>query len=473
MASAEQSRESSAHLLQSRSQLTTPLLAPAEQDRDDISSIHSDGQPPGATAGIAGSIFNLSAATLGAGALSLPYAVSLVGVRLALVMLAVAVAGAFLSIELLVGALEAARCHTYELVTKKRLGARAAVCVEAAILAFCLGTCVAYTIALGDILDALLVRPQLLPEWAPHTRAQLMVTVWALVLLPISLPHSLAALQSATFLGTLALCVLVGTIVAHAARAAAHAEPQPPAPSHAAPTPRSLLSQVSDLASALSIIMFAFTCQVNVPEVYTELRNRSRRRMRTVTAGALATALVLYVLIGLAAYSEFGALTKADVLRNYDVWAADGHDRDMVPAYALMAATIVVAYPFNVFPARQTIFTALGLSEEERAASSEHQLRCTASGLGALHVLVTITLTGLSLLAALYIPGINVVFQLLGGTASALVCFCVPGLLALRSELPLLATTSGRLAVFALVIGGAVAGTVSTAVTVVGLFSPG
>lgn len=430
-----------------------PLLSRAEQDGDDLLSARGGGQPAAPTAGMAGSIFNLSAATLGAGTLSLPYAVSLVGVRLALILIAVAVAAAFLSVELLVGALDAARCHTYELVTRKRLGARAAVGVELAILAFCVGTCVAYTIALGDILEALLVRPGLLPAWAPHTREQLMVCAWALLLLPISLPRSLAALQGATCFGTLALCVLVGTVCAHAARAAERGQPRAPPP-----PPRALLGQTSDLASALSIIMFAFTCQVNVPEVYAELRGRSRARMRTVTCGALATALALYVLIGLAAFSEFGGATKPDVLQNYNVWAADGKDREMLPAYALMAATIVVAYPFNVFPARQTIFAALG--HAERAAER-----------GALHFAVTLGLTGASLLAALFVPGINVVFQLLGGTASALVCFCVPGLLALRSEPPLLASAHSRLTVYALVGGGATAGAVSTAVTVAGLIS--
>ncbi|KAG8465378.1 hypothetical protein KFE25_002685 [Diacronema lutheri] len=462
----EESPEGSA-LLCSTSQLTTPLLTPADQQRG-VSSEHADERPV-ATAGIAGSIFNLSAATLGAGALSLPYAVSLIGVRLALVLLGIAVAGAFLSIELLVDSLDAARCATYELVTAKRLGRRAAACVEAAILAFCVGTCVAYTIALGDILDALLVKPQFLPAWAPRTRSQLMVGAWALVLLPISLPRSLAALQGATFLGTLALCVLVGTVCAHAIRAAGATAPHAPAPPlgppPATPPPPSAMGEAANVARALSIIMFAFTCQVNVPEVYAELRQRSKARMRRVAAGALSIALTLYVLIGVAAFSEFGAHTRADVLGNYLVWAADGHDRDMLPAYALMGATIVVAYPFNVFPARQTLLTALGYAERAPADAPR-----AAVGRGALHVVLTLAITGAALLAALFVPGINVVFQLLGGTASALVCFCVPGLLALRSELPLLASVGGRAAVYALVAGGAVVGAVSTAVTVAGFF---
>ncbi|KAJ1638940.1 transmembrane amino acid transporter protein-domain-containing protein [Pavlovales sp. CCMP2436] len=445
-------------MLRSSSQLSMPLLPVAEGD------VRGPRAPAThATAGLLGSVFNLCAATLGAGALSLPYAVSLVGVRLALALLAVAVVGAFLSIELLVAALDSAGCSTYEAVTRKRLGARAAALVEVAILAFCVGTCVAYTIALGDILDQLLAKPKLLPSWAPHTRTQLTIAAWALLLLPISLPRSLAALQSATFVSTAALCVLVGTVVAHAARADTPQSPPLPSPPPAGPG-GAALAEVSRLASALSIIMFAFTCQVNVPEVYAELRDRSARRMRISTAGALATALVLYVLVGVAGFWEFGRETRSDILQNYDVWAADGRDRGMLPAYALMGVAIVVAYPFNVLPARQTILVALGADERGAGVGLRGRL-----GEGALHVALTVAITGSSLICALFVPGIHIVFQLLGGTASALVCFCVPGLLALRSELPLLEGRSARLAVFLLVGGGALVGVVSTLVTVMGL----
>jgi amino acid permease len=442
--------------------LPQPLLSAVERVGDELQ--HENDTKAHATASFAGSVFNLSAATLGAGALSLPYAVSLIGSRLALVLLVVAVLGAFLSIELLVGALDSAQCATYETITTKRLGARMAACVEAAILAFCIGTCVAYMIALGDIIEVLLVRPAVMPLWAPHTREQLMVCAWALLLMPISLPRSLAALQSATFGGTLALCVLVGTVCWHTARALEEGRPEPSAPSPAAAP----LQPLERVCGSVSIIMFAFTCQVNVPEVYHELRARSPARMRRVAASALTIALVLYVLIGLGAYAEFGAATRADVLKNYDVWSADGRDRPMLPSYALMGLTIVVAYPFNVFPARQTLEGALAAALGT-TAGAHAEARRAPSGT-ATHVGLTVLITGGALLVALFVPGINVVFQLLGGTASALVCFCVPGMLALRSRLPLLASAGGRASAYALVGGGALVGLISTAVTIAGLF---
>lgn len=49
-----------------------------------------------------------------------------------------------------------------------------------------------------------------------------------------------------------------------------------------------------------------------------------------------------------------------------------------------------------------------------------------------LHVLTTLFLTGLVLGLALILPNISVVFGLLGGTASSVLGFCVPGLIGLR-----------------------------------------
>jgi Na+/proline symporter len=57
--------------------------------------------------------------------------------------------------------------------------------------------------------------------------------------------------------------------------------------------------------SASSIIMFAFTCQVNVPALYDELEQRTPAQMRRVSARAVLIALVFYGAIGVAGYANF------------------------------------------------------------------------------------------------------------------------------------------------------------------------
>mmetsp|Transcript_8640 Transcript_8640/g.23725 ORF Transcript_8640/g.23725 Transcript_8640/m.23725 type:complete len:471 (+) Transcript_8640:50-1462(+) len=418
-------------------------------------------QTPARRATLAGSVFNLCAATLGAGALALPYTISQTGVALGATFLCVAAGATLLSIDLLVSAMETSGLPSYEALTFTLVGRRTAACVEGAIFAFCFGTCVAYLIALGDIAQVVLVDSGAIPPSSriPSSRIQWMLVAWAFCLVPLSLPKTLVALQQASFLGTAALCCLVAAICAHSATAPPGTNGSNPGATEltANPAPRELT--IAGLTTAMSTTMFAFTSQVNVPEVYNELPAKSTVRMRFVAASAIGTALVLYLVISIAAFSEFGTLTKEDVLANYDVIGGDGRDRAMQPAFAFISCTIMMAFPLNVFPARHTLLAAMaqthGEADVDAAGPTLFQ-----------HVAATMALTGGALVLAIFAPGISMVFSLLGGTASAFVCFCVPGILALRARVPAVHTREGLAGIYVLIAGGAFIGVLATSITI-------
>lgn len=81
---------------------------------------------------------------------------------------------------------------------------------------------------------------------------------------------------------------------------------------------------------------------------------------------------------------------------------------------------------------------------------------------------LTLVISGLALLVALFVDHINDVFQLMGGTTSAFVCFVLPGFFALKLKI----TKGNRLetaAVYCLIFGGIAVGVVSTFVTIYNL----
>ena len=86
------------------------------------------------------------------------------------------------------------------------------------------------------------------------------------------------------------------------------------------------------------------------------------------------------------------------------------------------------------------------------------------------HVGLTVAIAGLGLLIALVVPDISTVFELMGGTASAYVCFIMPAAFGLRLHLPEASGPVGSVACRALLLGGILVGIVATAVTTVGLF---
>ena len=168
---------------------------------------------------------------------------------------------------------------------------------------------------------------------------------------------------------------------------------------------------------------------------------------------------------------------------------------------------VVVAFPFNILPARVTlklIFDRLkanrgrGLcskaanllprnhdrTSEERSMSSsfeidsssaandstmeplleEDQLRDQPTSVVE-HVFITLLLSGGALIVAIMVPGISIVFGLMGGTAASIISFILPGMFALKIR--------GRKSrvgkVF--VCGGLVIGILTTGTTVIGIFN--
>ena len=84
---------------------------------------------------------------------------------------------------------------------------------------------------------------------------------------------------------------------------------------------------------------------------------------------------------------------------------------------------VLIAYPLILHPCRYT----LDVMVCGRLESSHRVAR---------HVTWTLLLSGVGLAIALYVPGINVVFQLLGGTSSAFVCFMLPAAFGWKLSLP-------------------------------------
>jgi len=86
-----------------------------------------------------GSISNLCSATLGAGALSLPFAISLTGIVLGVLLLIFSAILTVYSIDIIIDACVRTKLFKYEDVSQRLVGRSAARLLEASILIFCFG----------------------------------------------------------------------------------------------------------------------------------------------------------------------------------------------------------------------------------------------------------------------------------------------------------------------------------------------
>jgi hypothetical protein len=227
-----------------------------------------------------GSISNLCSATLGAGALSLPYAISLTGIIVGVLSLLLSAYLTIISINIIIEACVSTQLYKFEDVSKRLVGSSLSFALEASLLVFCFGTAVAYIVAVGDILDQGFHSITSLWEQGStfaslYSRERVMVLFWAVIMLPLSLQTKLKRLEKFSSLGVCSIIFLVISCVIHSI---IHGDTLGSGEYH---SQKSSTTSVSSLLwpksfpavlQAFPIIIFAFSCQVNVCAIYEELK---------------------------------------------------------------------------------------------------------------------------------------------------------------------------------------------------------
>ena len=505
-----------------------------------------------------GAIANLCSATLGAGVLSLPYAICKCGIVPGLLLLLLAATSTTISIDMIIEACTALGLSSYEDITQKLLGHRALIVVESSIFVFCFGCAVAYVVAVGDILQQGIIGvfADQLPPFA--TRELAMILFWAIIMLPLSLLERIDSLRFASLFGIGSIAFLVLACVVHSVKDMVEVDGSGlDDEHHAGRDVRWFVpSSFWDVVLACPIVMFAFSCQVNVCAIYEELgtddgdaagadaspsasspndltrtrrrgnvsgpshdeqqHNRKAVKMASITRTAVAICVLFYSLIGTFAYLDFGEQTADNVLKNYVV--QETHDIMMIAAFVCITIAVVMAFPLNVFPARATLEGVArrlfergdgmvgvggnGATDDERATTDENDdldqplleqeenidpsgpprhssdnSRISFSS-RASHIVLTFIISGGALLCALVVPDISLVFGIMGGTASSIICFIFPGLFVLKmkqagDDAPSypLPTPLRKIQAWTLILGGSLIGIVSNAVTLYSMFT--
>ena len=327
--------------MQREVEVVEPLLYEEEKNSDDEAdetTLHHEHTPVTCCSNFpAGSISNLCSATLGAGALSLPYAISNCGIIFGVFFLLISAYLTIVSINIIIDACVVTQSFKFEDVAKKLVGSSMSTALEASLLIFCFGTAVAYICAIGDILDQSFHSITYL--WEPdstfaslYSRERVMVLFWTTLLLPLSLQSKLKRLEKFSSLGVLSIIFLVIAAVIHSiihgdviGSGANSQEGKIYSDLSSLLWPKSLVSMIQ----ALPIIIFAFSCQVNVCQIFEELKPTSSNRRNTsvlklkqrtmehVTRNGIMLCATLYLFIGIFGFLDFTKSTSDDILVNY------------------------------------------------------------------------------------------------------------------------------------------------------------
>lgn len=349
----------------------------------------------------ASSVFNLCASTLGAGVLSLPYAMHQTGLVLGIfAVLMIAVITSF-SLMCLIAASRTTGYESYEELSLRLFGPRMLLACQLCILLFGFGIIIAYVMVIGDVAEPLL---HLLPGWM--TRRLCMVIVWACLMLPLSFFPSLEKFRFVSFVGVLSILYLTLAVLIHYRESLE--EPRPPVFLHR-------FNWGGNVLVAMSTLMFALTSHIQVPLIYRDMGSPSEVTTNQVIIAAMMLIALMYSAVAAAGYAEFGEGVAPNILTMYDA------DKALYvrAAFLAVAVSVIVAFPLNVFPCRFTLSHMLWSKSDSQIPSK-------------LSHLLTVIIATFALLLALCVPNVSVVFALTGSTVSAFICFILPGLFITR-----------------------------------------
>ena len=461
----------------------------AETDDEDADAdaplvTHGTREPPPRDASLLVSTFNLANCAIGAGVLSMPFAVSELGVALAALVLPTVAVVVVFTLKVLLRASDVYGAVSYQELVCKALGPVAAHAVSVALVTYIAGSCVAYIIIVADAFASVAAvagvpGAHVAGAFGVERMAVILVTS-ACVLLPLSLLRRTKHLAPTSAFSVVALAYTACAVVADFAGGAFSAlgafddargraeEDRTNGTDidgrHRAPTESEgnwwfrvsrdgavgsagFRGGAADLwrfdersVLALPILVFAFQCHIQVLSIYAELREepsvsparaeesgedaaRAKAAARRRAMGRVATAATTMCLVGYLAVGACAYLSHPDVDSNM-LKSYDASDPYMLVATVGMALSAIGSYPMNQFSARAALDDVL-------AAACGWTAAAPGAAPTARHVSQTLAFVLATTATALAVEDLGKVFQLVGSTAGVLVICWVPAALLL------------------------------------------
>ena len=352
---------------------------------------------------VRGSIFNLVSSALGGGVLALGYIFVLSGWLLGLLLLLTGYVASTWSNLLLAQMAEKHKLKNLDEVAFKTGGVCFRKFLQILIITYVFGVLIGYQIFMQQLVQYVLSQLKVNRDFVNSflCRVVISVPIAALLLFPLSMKRDISSLTFASLasMGALlyTLLVLLGEVTFY------FEENKSSAIIH---------MYVFDLNifTSFSLVFFAFTCQMQLLPIYSELVAPNYRRIKKVIMRALAIDIVFYILIAGAGYlSTFNKTSDIMIERA----ALPGFD----PDYAMLAAAVsiilvlIAAFALNYSPARNQLMLLLFKTSEFSNKANFITTFC----------FVVLTCT-----AAIAYPNISSVLSIMGGLCSVSIQYLVP-----------------------------------------------
>lgn len=391
---------------------------------------------------------NLGNSIIGVSILTMPYCFRRCGILLSIVSI---VASGLLNragCHLLFRSAVLTRKRSFEDIALQVLGPVGKLAVELCVLAFLLGTCVAYFVVIGD-LGPSIVSDVTGFQNSPHLRAFTMTFIGMFIALPLGLLRRVDSLTSFSALSFVVYLLLAARLFSQTSLSLMTGETE-------SSSVRFVWWDASHLLENMPIFAMSLSCQTQLFELFDHSFLNFEDydvvpKLNRVVRRAVHLCSVVYVSIGVFGYVAF-----------HDV-SFGGNILSFLPASIIstamkvaFVATVAVSLPLCLFPCRTSLFSLLIKSNRDSSRSSlmnEFVLSPTSGHhMSDKHFrFLTVVLIVFTVSISVMVPRIEFVLSIIGSTTGTIICFILPG--HVYSRLTRKNTTERVLARFVTVVG--------------------
>ncbi|KAL1348212.1 hypothetical protein HN51_024187 [Arachis hypogaea] len=396
-------------------QVNVPLLDDSQEDSQQHGSI-------------SGAVFNISTTMIGAGIMSIPATIKVLGILPGFILIVFVALVTDVTVEFMLRYTAHGKSLTYASMVGESFGSFGSLAVKICVIITNLGVLIIYFIILGDVLCGNESKGSthlgILQEWfGIHwwtSRAFALLLVALFIMLPLVMLRRVDSLRYSSAISILLALVFVAICSSMAFYALWCGKTQP-----LRLLPDFSQVTVLDLFTTVPVFLTGFGFHVNVHPIRAELGKPGD--MNLAVRIALMICVGIYFAIGFFGYLLFGDSIMADMLVNFDQNSNTSGGRllnDIVRlSYALHLALV---FPIMNYSLRANIDELIAFSNRDNNNRPPLALDTPR------FVSLTLGLLAFTYLVAVAIPNIWYFFQFLGSTTIVCLSFIFPASIILR-----------------------------------------
>ncbi|KAI9490783.1 transmembrane amino acid transporter protein-domain-containing protein [Zychaea mexicana] len=346
--------------------------------------------------------FNLVNATVGAGIMGLPYAVSHAGFVTGIVASVWVACLSQLGLYMLILAGKRAGIYKYAVLVEHVMGRFGYHFLNFMIVVQAGGGCISYFILLGDTIPVLLDR--YLPQYPILSNRAFFVTAISMIcILPLNMRRSIGSLARWSIVSVMCLPIIIVTILI---RAPAYYDPSSRHHDYNSNDPTWV---GKDVFGAMGIMAFAFTCAQVAFNNFLTLKDQSHNAWRHSTIMSTSMSWTVSMVFAVVGYVCFGTDVKSNLFQNF----AEDDVLINIGRFAL-GFSMIFTIPMCFYPTREAVQKSLGF---ETATKQPTQVQ---------HYIVTVVVFVILMATGITVNSLGKVYSLAGGFAATTLSNILP-----------------------------------------------